>query len=234
MENVPTLISYKDGKVFSDFVDYLKSKQYHVWYNIVNCPDYGIPQFRRRLVLLASKFGEIEIIPTTHTKEKYQTVQDAIGELEPIEAGGVSKKDSLHRCRNLAAKNMMRIKATPEGGDWRSWPEDLVLTCHKKESGKSFGSVYGRMKWKQPSPTITTEFIGIGSGRFGHPAQDRAISLREAALLQTFPYYYDFVDPDERFSAQRIAIHVGNAVPVRLGQIIAKSIKQHVRQHHVN
>jgi len=123
---------------------------------------------------------------------------------------------------------MLRIKATPEGGDWRCWPEELVLECHKKESGKSFGSVYGRMSWKKPSPTITTEFIGLGNGRFGHPNQNRAISLREAALLQTFPFYYDFIDPKAGFSLKRIAVHVGNAVPVRLGQVIAISIKDHV------
>ena len=233
MENVPTLISYKGGKIFSDFLDGLKAKQYHVWYGIVNCPDYGIPQNRRRLVLLASRLGEIELILTTHSKKNYKTVQDAIGELEPIEAGGSSKKDPLHKSRNLTAKNMTRIQATPEGGDWRSWPENLVLTCHKKESGQSFKSVYGRMRWNEPSPTITTEFIGIGSGRFGHPTQNRAISLREAALLQTFPYYYDFIDPKADFSGQRIAIHIGNAVPVRLGRVIAKSIKQHVRKYNV-
>jgi DNA (cytosine-5)-methyltransferase 1 len=124
---------------------------------------------------------------------------------------------------------MLRIKATSEGKDWRSWSAELMLECHKKESGKSFGNVYGRMRWDEPSPTITTEFIGLGNGRFGHPTQDRAISLREAALLQTFPFYYDFIDPKADFSAQRIAIHIGNAVPVRLGQVIAKSIKEHVR-----
>lgn len=234
MENVPTLISYNKGKVFSDFVDNLRAQQYHIWYDIVNCLDYGIPQHRRRLVLLASRLGEIGIISPTHSKENYKTVEDTIGDLDAIEAGASSKIDPLHRCRNLTAKNMTRIKATPEGGDWRSWPEDLVLTCHKKKSGQSFGSVYGRMRWSKPSPTITTEFIGVGNGRFGHPTQDRAISLREAALLQTFPYYYDFIDPKADFSGQRIAIHIGNAVPVRLGQVIAKSIKHHVRKYNVN
>jgi DNA (cytosine-5)-methyltransferase 1 len=228
IENVPTLLSYNKSKVFLDFVENLKGEGYHVWYKIVNCPDYGIPQHRRRLVLLASKFGDITLIPRTHLPKEYLSVEDAIGDLEPIEAGASSKKDPLHRSRNLTPKNMLRIKATPEGGDWRCWPKELLLECHKKESGKSFGSVYGRMLWKEPSPTITTEFIGIGNGRFGHPNQNRAISLREAALLQTFPFYYDFIDPNVDFSSQRIATHIGNAVPVRLGQIIAKSIKQHI------
>lgn len=228
MENVPTLVSYNKGKVFLDFVENLKREGYQVWYKIVNCLDYGIPQCRRRLVLLASRFGDIILIQPTHSSEEYLTVKDAIGDLEPIDAGTSSKKDPLHRSRNLTPKNMLRIKATPEGGDWRCWPEELVLECHKKESGKSFGSVYGRMSWKKPSPTITTEFIGLGNGRFGHPNQNRAISLREAALLQTFPFYYDFIDPKADFSLRRIAVHVGNAVPVRLGQVIAISIKDHV------
>jgi DNA (cytosine-5)-methyltransferase 1 len=234
MENVPTLVSYGKGKVFLDFVENLKREGYHVGYEIVKCLNYGIPQCRRRLVLLASRFGDIALIPKTHSSEEYLTVKDAIGDLEPIDAGTYSKKDPLHRSRNLTPKNMLRIKATPEGGDWRCWPEELVLECHKKESGKSFGSVYGRMSWKEPSPTITTEFIGVGNGRFCHPTQDRAISLREAALLQTFPFYYDFIDPKAVFSSQEIATHIGNAVPVRLGQVIAKSIKEHVRKNYVN
>jgi DNA (cytosine-5)-methyltransferase 1 len=228
MENVPTLISYNKGKVFLDFVENLKREGYHLWYDIVNCLNYGIPQHRRRLVLLASRLGDITLIQSTHSSEEYLTVEDTISGLEPIGAGAVNKEDPLHRSRNLTPKNMLRIRATPEGGDWHCWPRELILECHKKESGKSFKSVYGRMSWREHSPTITTEFIGLGNGRFGHPAQNRAISLREAALLQTFPFYYDFIDPKADFSAHRIAVHIGNAVPVRLGQIIAKSIKKHI------
>lgn len=182
--------------------------------------------------MLASKLGDITLTQRTHLLEEYLNVEDAIGDLEPIDAGTSSKKDPLHRSRNLTPINMLRIKATPEGGNWRSWPKELILQCHKKESGKSFKrNVYGRMSWREPSPTITTEFIGLGNGRFGHPVQNRAISLREAALLQTFPFYYDFIDPKTDFSGQRIAIHIGNAVPVRLGQVIAKSIKEHVKEY---
>jgi DNA (cytosine-5)-methyltransferase 1 len=230
MENVPTLKSFDGGRVFSDFVSNLEREGYHVWVDIVKCLDYGLPQRRRRLVLLASKLGEITLLPKTHSSDRYLTVEDAIGDLEPISAGAMSKKDKLHRARNLSPKNLLRIKVTPEGRDWRSWPPEFILECHKKDSGKSFGNVYGRMFWTQPSPTITTESIGIGNGRFGHPIQDRAISLREAALLQTFPYYYDFIDPKKDFTMERIATHIGNAVPVRLGQIVARSIKQHVKE----
>jgi len=228
MENVPTLKSFDNGRVISDFVNNLKRQQYYPWCDVVNGLDYGLPQSRRRLVLLASKLGEITLLPKTHSSDQYLTVKNAIGNMEPISAGSMSKKDKLHRARNLSPKNMLRIQATPEGGDWRSWPSDLVLECHKKDSGKSFGNVYGRMVWEQPSPTITTQCIGLGNGRFGHPVQDRAISLREAALLQTFPYYYDFIDPKKEYYMEQIATHIGNAVPVRLGQIIAQSIKKHI------
>lgn len=230
MENVPTLLSYKNGQVLKDFIDNLKKNGYFIWHKVVKCEEYGVPQHRRRLVLLASRLGEIALLPKTHSIENYVKVRDAIQELPPIGAGGSDKKDPLHRSRNLTPKNMQRIKATREGGDWRSWPLELMLECHKKESGKSFGNVYGRMSWDDLSPTITTEFVGLGTGRFGHPTQNRAISLREAALLQTFPFYYDFIDPDLDFSAQQIATHIGNAVPVRLGQVIAKSIKQHIER----
>jgi DNA (cytosine-5)-methyltransferase 1 len=114
------------------------------------------------------------------------------------------------------------------GGFWREWDNELKLKCHKKKSGKTFHSVYGRMLWDDVSPTITTHCIGLNNGRFGHPEQDRAITLREAAMLQSFPKSYDFVDPSEKFSAKSLARHIGNAVPVKLGRAIAKSIAAHI------
>jgi len=85
------------------------------------------------------------------------------------------------------------------------------------------------MEWDQPSPTITTQCFGFGNGRFGHPDQDRAISLREAALLQTFPANYEFASPNELISIDRIGKLIGNAVPVLLGKVIAESILQHIQ-----
>jgi DNA (cytosine-5)-methyltransferase 1 len=109
----------------------------------------------------------------------------------------------------------------------------LKLVCHKKESGKSYPSVYGRMLWEKPSPTMTTHCTGYGNGRFGHPEQDRAISLREAALLQTFPMDYKFFSDKDNFSSVMIARQLGNAVPVKLGEVIAKSIKEHLKENHI-
>ena len=127
--------------------------------------------------------------------------------------------------------NLRRIKATREGGFWREWSEDLKLECHKKEKGISFRSVYGRMNWDDVAPTMTTYCIGLGNGRFGHPEEDRAISLREAAVFQDFPKDYDFIDPNSKFSASALARQIGNAVPVGLGKVIGESIKRHIEKH---
>ena len=230
MENVAQLINFKMAPVFKDFVTQLEKFGYFVSYEIVHCPDYGIPQNRKRLVLLASKLGKISLITKTHSSDNYVTVKDTIGKMPKIEDGEVYKKDELHYARKLSPLNKKRIKKTPYGGGWKDWPTELVLDCHKKESGKSYPSVYGRMTWEQPSPTITTHCTGYGNGRFGHPEQDRAISLREAALLQTFPSDYKFFEKGKGFSKVVIARQLGNAVPVQLGQVIAKSIKEHLNQ----
>ncbi|KEQ28283.1 modification methylase [Pedobacter antarcticus 4BY] len=228
MENVAQLINFKKAPVFEDFINDLKDQGYYISFEVVNCPDYGIPQNRKRLVLLASKLGEIKLIPKTHDSKNYVTVKDIIGHLPAINDGEHYKDDHLHFSRKLSSLNKKRIKATPYGGGWKNWPKDLWLDCHKKDSGKTYASVYGRMRWEEPAPTVTTHCIGYGNGRFGHPEQDRAISLREAALFQTFPIDYKFFDPSKELSTVTVARQLGNAVPVALGQVIAKSIKQHL------
>ncbi len=228
MENVPAIASFKQKSVLGDFEKTLIQENYKVSYKIVYCPDYGIPQTRKRLVLLASKIGNIELIPPTHSKDNYLTVKDAIGHLPPLKAGESCPKDQLHRCRALSPLNLQRIKATPYGGSWREWPEKLKLKCHKKKSGMSFGSVYGRMIWEAPAPTMTTFCTGLGNGRFGHPVQNRAISVREAALFQTFPTSYKFFPDSQEVSLSKASRYIGNAVPPRLGEIIAESIKTHI------
>ena len=231
MENVPAIASFKLQSVLGDFVRTLELEGYYVSYQVVYCPDYGIPQTRKRLVLLASKLGEIELIPPTHRKDNYVTVRDVISNLPPLQAGEECPTDKLHRCRALSALNMRRMEATPYGGSWRDWPEELLLNCHKKEGGKSFGSVYGRMTWEEPAPTMTTLCTGIGNGRFGHPVQNRAISAREAALFQTFPTTYKFFSNEQEKSLTKASRYIGNAVPPRLGEVIAESIKKHIRTH---
>ncbi|MDD5098120.1 MAG: DNA cytosine methyltransferase, partial [Candidatus Pacebacteria bacterium] len=225
MENVKGLIKYP---VFKKFIKNLEENGYYYDYKIVDTSDYGVPQKRIRLVLLASKLGEIKLINKTHKNKK--TVRNVIGYLDPINDGESNEKDPLHHARKLSPLNKKRIVATKlNGGNSKNWPERLQLSCHIKETGKSYRStVYGRMKWDEPSPTMTTQCIGLGNGRFGHPEQNRAISLREAALLQTFPKYYKFYDPKKKIITSDVARFIGNAVPVRLGQIIAKSINKHL------
>jgi len=232
MENVPTLLNFKEAPVFYDFVNGLKRMGYYVWYKIVFSPNYGIPQKRKRLVLLASKIGEIELLPPTHTPENYVTVKEAIGHLEKIKSGEVSKKDFVHKASKLSEKNLQRVKQSKPGGSWKKdWDDELKLSCHTSEKGKTYVSVYGRMKWDDPSPTMTTFCTGIGNGRFGHPEQDRAISLREAAILQSFPPNYKFAENAENLRFGKSSKHIGNAVPPKLGEIIGKSIIKHLEEY---
>ena len=232
MENVSGLRNMEKYPVFERFIDTLEKNNYEYQFQIVNVADYGVPQNRKRLVLLASKFGEIKLIEKTH-KNNRKTVRGAIGNLEPIEAGETSKRDFLHRARKLSSMNYQRIRSTPHnGGDSSSWNKDLVLDCHKKQSGYTYRrSVYGRMRWDEPAPTMTTQCIGLGNGRFGHPEQNRAISLREAAIFQSFPKSYKFLDPNKPAVIGNIAKFVGNAVPIRLASAIGRSIKVHLKYH---
>ena len=231
MENVPNLTTFRKGKIYRDFVNSLE-KDYIVTECLrVSCLGYGVPQHRKRLVLFASKpkYGKIELLDPTHTPDKYKTVRDVIWGLQPLEAGKTSQNDPYHKAAGLSELNLRRIKASKQGGTWRDWPDELVARCHKQESGNSYSSIYGRMIWRAPAPTITTQCYGFGNGRFGHPKQNRAISLREAARLQTFPDDYEFVHPDEPHSITTISRFIGNAVPVKLARVIAKSIKLHLQ-----
>ena len=225
MENVPKLIEHE---VFSDFVKALQEMNYHVTYYVVNCPEYGIPKNIKRLVLFASIYGDVVIEQPTHQPENFSKVGDVIKDMPPIEAGEASKTDPLHRSSRLSTKNLERIRASKPGGTWRDWDESLVTDCHKKKSGKTYPSVYGRMSWEAPSPTITTQCYGFGNGRFGHPEQDRAISLREAALLQTFPLAYEFTAPSAPVPFKKTGRLIGNAVPVDLARVVARSIITHL------
>lgn len=224
MENVPQLPKHA---IFNEFLEAFDG--YETWQGVVECEDYGIPQRRRRLVFLASRLGPISLIPPTH-KDRHPTVADIIRHLPHIEAGSAHSSDPLHTAAGMSELNLKRIRQSRPGGSWEDWDKDLVAECHRRESGKSFGSVYGRMRWDQPAPTMTTLCYGFGNGRFGHPEQDRAISLREAALFQTFPKNYRFVAKGENVKFNVIGRLIGNAVPVRLGEVIAMSIKKHLEQ----
>lgn len=226
MENVPNL---RKQDVFRDFVSGLEQLGFQVSHEVVNCVDYGVPQQRQRLVLLASRLGPIELVRPK--AKRIKTVGDAIAGLRPIEAGETSKRDPLHQAAALSPLNLERIRASMPGGTWHDWKRELIAECHKRKTGKSYFSVYGRMSWEEPAPTVTTQFYGFGSGRFGHPEQDRAISLREGAILQSFSKGYKFVAKGAPIHCKTIGRLIGNAVPVKLAEAIGESIIRHVNEY---
>ena len=224
MENVPRL-SKQD--VFLRFVRTLERLDYHVNWSVVDCTKYGIPQTRHRLVLVASKLGPVILRPGRRTQRK--TVRQTIGSLHPVQRGAGYSADKLHVSSQLSDKNLKRIRASKPGGTWRDWPIRLMADCHRKKTGETYPGVYGRMEWDEPAPTITTQCYGFGNGRFGHPEQDRAISLREAAMLQSFPKEYSFSPAGTRINFNNLGRLIGNAVPVVLGEYIGKTLVEHVR-----
>lgn len=227
MENVSEIAK---TKIIQDFLKMLADEGYYVDSKVVFCPDYGIAQNRRRFVLLASRLGKIQLKDPTHDRKKVNIKQFIQG-LPPISSGEKNEQDSLHITARLSDLNLKRIRASKPSGSWRDWPTELLLECHKKDSGQTYTSVYGRMNWEKIGPTITTQFYCYGTGRYGHPEQDRALTLREGAILQTFPIDYQFVEPGKSFALKDIARHIGNAVPVRLGEIIGESIKEHLKNN---
>jgi DNA (cytosine-5)-methyltransferase 1 len=225
MENVPRL---RDQGVFKEFLTTLHEAGYIVSHGVVNCAEYGIPQHRHRLVLLASRLGSISLLSPSEFGARPTTVREIIADLPPLKAGEMYGDDPLHQTSALSRTNLKRMEASRPGGTWRDWEKALVAACHKKRTGKTYPSVYGRMRWDEPAPTITTQFFGFGNGRFGHPEQDRAISLREGAILQSFPMDYEFVPPGKPIYKKSLGRLIGNAVPPTLGEVIGLSILEHV------
>lgn len=229
MENVPTVTKHA---VFRRFKASLEDLGYHVWVDVIDCARYGLPQRRNRTVLLASLHGKIKLLePST---PRIRTVAEVIKGLPVLRHGSSDKEDRLHTASRLSDLNYERILHSKPGGSWRDWPEHLVANCHTKTTGKKYPAVYGRMRYDEPAPTLTTQFFGFGSGRFGHPTQARGISLREGALLQGFPRDYSFFPDGEPVQIRALGRMIGNAVPVDLGRVIGRSIIEHVVQHRDN
>ena len=229
MENVPRLLNFRDGAVFSDFVDTLGCAGYKLVFDVLYGPDYGLAQTRSRLVLLASRRGEIALPEPTHANN-HRSVDMEIGSLPALVTDGFDGAERLHRASRLSAINLQRIRASHPGGTWRDWPKRLVAKCHRDDAGRGYSSVYGRMSSDRPAPTITTQFDGFGNGRFGHPSQDRALSIREGALLQGFPKNYEFVSDSEDISFKNVGRMIGSAVPVPLARAIARSVHNHLAE----
>ena len=218
VENVPQIGNGSGRGVLGRFTKLLASSGYSYTYANLDAKNFDVPQTRRRMVLLAVK-GKKELhLPRSSGRRR--TVRDAIGDLPRINAGERRVGMPLHRASRLAPQNLVRLRATPRnGGDSRAWPADLLPPCRKDSDG--FYDVYGRMRWEAPAPTLTTRCNSLSNGRFGHPEQDRAISLLEAALLQTFPRSYRFAGVQNEIAKQ-----IGNAVPVRLAAALAGALAE--------
>ena len=165
-------------------------------------------------------WGEISLPVATTGRP---TVADFVGHQPSIEAGETHPNDRAHASMPLSARNLRRIRQSSPGGSWKDWDENLVNPCH---TTTYYPAPYGRMRWDAPAPTITTQFCYYSTGRFGHPEQDRAISVREGALLQTFPADYDLIPGGEPFLMRNLARHIGNAVPVKLAHCIGQRIME--------
>jgi len=230
IENVPGLQNIDKNKgPFNSFVSNLDRLGYYHNSEVVSSMAYGVPQKRKRLVLIASLLGTISFPDKTNgpgsPNPEYSSVRDWIGHLPAIEAGEVHETIFNHRASALSELNLMRIRATPVGGDRRCWPKELQLQCHTN-GYKGHTDVYGRMHWDQPATGLTTRCDSLSNGRFGHPDQDRAISIREAACLQMFPEDFIFYGSKSSMSRQ-----IGNAVPVGIAEIFGNNFKKHLENH---
>jgi len=225
VENVPGIMKQKKASGLSKFVRSLKSLKYTVSFGILNANDFGVPQNRRRFVLLASRVAKVDL-PEGKPKKR-TTARDFIGlsnGFKRIRAGHRDTTGFRHTASSLSKNNLKRIRLSKvNGGTREAWRKGHRLQINAyKEKDESFRNVYGRMHWDRPAPTITTRFNSLSNGRFGHPEEHRALSLREGATLQTFPKKYIFKEKN----INRVAKHIGNAVPPKLARKIANSIIQ--------
>ena len=229
VENVPGLQKVPGGSTWNRFRCHLERAGYSTRWEVIDCRDYGVPQRRRRLLLLASRHGMIDLPTATHGEGRlpYATVRDWIGDLPPIDAGETCVDDPVHRARALGELNLKRIMALPEGGSRSEWPEELWLECHRKSKGHE--DTYGRMRFDGTAPVLTTKCTDITNGRYGHPTQNRALSAREAALLQTFPHDFVFLGNLRSMTKQ-----IGNAVPVLMAETVGKHIIQHLHMEQID
>jgi len=221
IENVPGIAKVKGFSTYRRFLKILDNNNYQYVVEVLNAKHFGVPQNRRRLVLIAMRNCRPSFPSKSHgnKQQPFITVKDTIAMYPPIKAGKSNPNVPNHVAASITPTNLNRLRHTPhDGGGRNSWPESLKLECHKGNY-KGHTDVYGRMHWDRPAPTLTGRCYSISNGRYGHPVQNRAISLREAAALQTFPDNYVFYG-----SNTHIALQVGNAVPVRLAERLGRHI----------
>ena len=223
IENVPGLANVPGYSTFRRFVRLLEVNGYRnrIKIDVLDAKRFGVPQTRRRLVLIATRKGTPSLPkPKYGTKNRpFKTVRQTIARFPVLRAGSRHATIKNHVASAVTPKNIERLMATPpDGGDRRDWPPRLRLACHP-EGYEGHTDAYGRMWWDAPAPTLTGRCHSISNGRYAHPTQRRAISLREAAALQTFPDGYAFFG-----SHRHIALQIGNAVPVRLASELGKHL----------
>jgi DNA (cytosine-5)-methyltransferase 1 len=227
VENVPGVLRKKEESGLEDFITWLRRK-YKVHFDVHNVSDYGVAQNRKRFTLIANRVTKSEIEPLPFKGDKL-TVYDVIGEhngFPKVNAGNKDNTCFMHTVAGLQQINLDRLNLTDkDGGDRMSYVNDekLAPVCHKDDI-INFKDTYGRMWWHRQSPTITTKFFSISNGRFAHPEENRAISLREGAVLQSFPKDYIF----KTTSIGNTARMIGNAVPPKYAQSIGAAI---IRNH---
>jgi DNA (cytosine-5)-methyltransferase 1 len=226
VENVPGILSNKNS-VLPEFISFLDEKGYKDKdYRVINMRNYSIPQNRRRFSLIATRLNKSICLPQNDSNEK--TVRDVLGEkngFKKVNAGNVDGSDFYHTVANLSELNLKRIKRTPKNGGTRlAWKDDpeLQLTCYI-DKDDNFRDVYGRLRWDKPSSAITTNFYKTSNGRFSHPEENRALSIREGATLQSFPKTYIF----RASSMAKAAKFIGNAVPPEYARRLGLVIMEH-------
>ena len=219
-ENVPGLAGPRFKKLLDKLVMGLNGQGYHFGMTRrLDAADFGVPQRRVRCIMLASKDHSSPELPQRIVEGMQATVRTAIEDLEPLKSREADPNDELHFARHHRPVALERLKHIPRNGGSRdSLPYELHLQCHKGHKGHP--DVYGRMAWDGVAPTLTTGCTDLTRGRFGHPRDDRAVTLREAARLQTFPDDYRFLG-----NSKEIATQIGNAVPVRLIEQLAPTLK---------
>jgi len=232
LENVPGIARVRGASTLARFKTLLRKLEYKLDEGVLDGKNYGVPQTRRRYILLGKRGGNIKLPSPTHGNNQgqkpFRTVRQAISHLPRIKAGRAHKLIPNHIASPLSPKNLQRMRATPpNGGDRRSWPNRLLLDCHKN-GHDGHTDVYGRMFWDRYAPTLTGKCNSLSNGRYGHPTQTRAITLREAAALQSFRDSYRFYGKEVMHIAQRI----GNAVPVLFAKALGKHLSQSISSKH--
>jgi DNA (cytosine-5)-methyltransferase 1 len=232
IENVPTILGHRGAEQLNEATALLSLAGYSVHAKVQHAADYGVPQLRRRAFVVAFRRDydrSFNFDAPTHKPSEYLTVRQAFADLpEPPADYSAHPSISNHQLRKISAINLERLSHVPEGGGRLDIPEELRLPCHRKDNGHRHLDVYGRMSWDKPAPTITAMFDNFTRGRFGHPRENRNITNREGARLQSFPDTFVFLG-----NQKSVARQIGNAVPPKLAKAVAGAISRHLREGYV-